>query len=58
MRDKFHGRKGNSPDQQLHIPKSVMEYDVDCTNSSDVGLEAAIHLKSVQLTSRVILRRR
>ena len=36
MGDKFHGQKGNSPDRQLRSQ----------INNQDVGLEAAIHLKS------------
>ena len=44
---KFHGQKGNSPDHQLRsqiITKWERRWRF--INNQDVGLEAAIHLKS------------
>ncbi len=40
--DKLHGQKGNNPDRQLR-PRSFAKFirKSDCTNSQDVGLEAA-----------------
>ena len=47
MGDKFHGRKGKSPDPQLRSQSMVKwERMWDRTNNQDVGSEAAIHLKS------------
>ena len=40
MGDTFHGRKGNSPDRQLRS-LNTEACEVDCTDSQDVGLEAA-----------------
>ncbi len=40
--DNFHGRKGNSPDRQLRsLNTSKFLRKSDCTDSQDVGLEAA-----------------
>ena len=47
MGDKFHGQKGKSPDPQLRSQsKFKWERMWDCEDNQDVGLEAAIHLKS------------
>ena len=47
MGDKFHSRKGNSPDPQLRSPSTVKWKRMwNCENNQDVGLEAATHLKS------------
>ena len=46
-RDKFRGQKGNSPDLQLRSQSRFKWKRMwSCTNSQDVGLEAATHLKS------------
>ena len=43
VRDKLHSREGNSPDRQLRprIPTQC-ERKLECDDSQDVGLEAAI----------------
>ena len=42
MGDNFHGRKGNSPDRQLRsLNTSKFLRKSDCSDSQDVGLEAA-----------------
>ena len=47
MGDKFHGRKGKSPDPQLRSQSRFKwERMWDCEDNQDVGLEAAIHSKS------------
>jgi hypothetical protein len=47
MGDKFHSQKGKSPDLQLRsLNRFKWERMSDCENNQDVGLEAAIHLKS------------
>ena len=47
MGDKFHCQKGKSPDQQLRSQNIVKWKRMwEFTDSQDVGLEAAIHLKS------------
>ena len=47
MGNKILGRKGNSPDHQLRSQIiSKWERRWRLTNNQDVGLEAAIHLKS------------
>ena len=44
VRDKFHSRKGNSPDPQLRSPNMVKWKRMwSCTDNQDVGLEAATH---------------
>ena len=44
---KFHGQKGKSPDHQLRSPiMTKWERRWRFRNNQDVGLEAAIHLKS------------
>ena len=47
MGDKFHGRKGNSPDPQLRS-QSMFKWKRmwNCENNQDVGLEAATHSKN------------
>ena len=45
--DKLRGRKGKNPDRQLRSPiYAEWERMCSCTDNQDVGLEAAIHLKS------------
>jgi hypothetical protein len=45
--DKLRSRKGNSPDRQLRsLIYAKWERMCNCTDNQDVGLEAAIHLKS------------
>ena len=47
MGDKVHGREGNSPDRWLRSPnRAKWERRCDCEDSQEVGLEAAIPLKS------------
>ncbi len=47
MGDKFHSREGNSPDRQLRSQNGFKwERMWSCEDNQDVGLEAAIHLKS------------
>ena len=42
--DKFHCRKGNSPDPQLRSPNTFKWRRMwNCENNQDVGLEAATH---------------
>eukprot|EP01026_Neomeris_dumetosa_P027707 TRINITY_DN224_c0_g1_i4.p3 TRINITY_DN224_c0_g1~~TRINITY_DN224_c0_g1_i4.p3 ORF type:complete len:149 (-),score=4.17 TRINITY_DN224_c0_g1_i4:257-703(-) len=59
MGAKVHVREGKNPDHQLrslNIYQVVLTWS-DCFDSQDVGLEAAMHLKSAQqLTSRAFLR--
>ena len=43
MGEKLHGQKGNSPDRRLRSPNPAqLLRKLDCNNSQDVGLEAAI----------------
>ena len=45
--DKFRGQKGNSPDPQLRSQNRFKWRRMSsCVNNQDVGLEAAMHLKS------------
>ena len=45
--DKLRSREGNSPDRQLRsLNYAQWETRCDYTDNQDVGLEAAIHLKS------------
>ena len=47
MGDKVHGREGNSPDRRLRSQNQAKwERKCDCKDSQEVGLEAAIPLKS------------
>jgi hypothetical protein len=47
MGNKVHSREGNSPDRQLRsLIMSKWERKWRLPNNQDVGLEAAIHLKS------------
>ena len=47
MCDKVHCREGNSPDRQLRsLNTAECEMMCDCPDSQEVGLEAAIPLKS------------
>ena len=47
MGDKLHSQEGNSPDRQLRSPsKPKWERMLYYEDNQDVGLEAAIHLKS------------
>eukprot|EP01023_Acetabularia_acetabulum_P057218 TRINITY_DN665_c0_g1_i4.p2 TRINITY_DN665_c0_g1~~TRINITY_DN665_c0_g1_i4.p2 ORF type:complete len:105 (-),score=7.34 TRINITY_DN665_c0_g1_i4:652-966(-) len=60
MGAKVHVREGKNPDHRLRSPSvyQVEKMWYDCLDSQDVGLEAAIHLKSAQqLTGRAIVRR-
>ena len=44
MGDKFHSRKGKSPDPQLRSLNTVKWKRMwGCTDNQDVGLEAATH---------------
>jgi hypothetical protein len=44
MRDKFHSRKGKSPDPQLRSQNRFKWRRMwGCIDNQDVGLEAAIH---------------
>eukprot|EP01023_Acetabularia_acetabulum_P057221 TRINITY_DN665_c0_g1_i8.p3 TRINITY_DN665_c0_g1~~TRINITY_DN665_c0_g1_i8.p3 ORF type:complete len:131 (-),score=5.83 TRINITY_DN665_c0_g1_i8:586-978(-) len=57
MGAKVHVREGKNPDHQLRSPNvcQVEQTRLNCFDSQDVGLEAAIHLKSAQqLTSRAV----
>eukprot|EP01026_Neomeris_dumetosa_P027708 TRINITY_DN224_c0_g1_i5.p4 TRINITY_DN224_c0_g1~~TRINITY_DN224_c0_g1_i5.p4 ORF type:complete len:113 (-),score=8.18 TRINITY_DN224_c0_g1_i5:257-595(-) len=59
MGAKVHVREGKNPDHQLRSPNvcQVEQTRWNCLDSQDVGLEAAMHLKSAQqLTSRAFLR--
>ena len=45
--DKLRGQKGNSPDRQLRsLNRTKWQRMCNCPDNQDVGLEAAIHLKS------------